>query len=786
MKFSSKAKNLSSLKNLGLKKSKIPKFYKYSINEIDIDKKKIVKIIKKNLSKKISIRSSFFLEDKMSSSMAGEFDGLYNVKNNENQISKGIHNLIDQYKKKSKSKKVLSKSEIIFQNHISNSSLSGVITNKCIKDGTNYYVINYDDTSNLTNTVTSGGKSGGRVINIFKENYIGLRSIKFKKIVLAVQEIETIIGDIGIDIEFAVDKFNNVQIFQIRPISTSKNWKKITKSSFLKNLKYNQNKLDKHFKNNKYFGDKIVFGLMPDWNPVEMIGYQPSKLSYSLYDKLITNDAWSISRSQMGYKKVGRPLMYKFTGKPFIDARLSFFSFLPNNLNYQTSKKIVNNWCNKLQKKPYLHDKIEFEISDGSFDVLLKDKIKKHYKFLNTNERNKYYNELKNLTENLIKNFEKNFDTYNNQLIKLEKYRSSLIHRFLKKENFNYNLELKLLINQIKVNGTIPFSKYARHAFIGKKFLNSLKLKKIISLKTYNNIINSIDTIASKYIELEKKAQKEKKFKKIFYKYFFHLRPGTYDLRIDRYKDSFNNECIESFEDILSYKDNKNIINKKELVNIKKFLFKNNIGFDVKKLINFCVSSIKLRENSKFIFTRSLSDMLELIKEFGKIHNLNSENLSKLSIDQILKLNKNNRIDFNKNYLKKDLINLLDEASKLPYLITSKDDFFVASNLLTKPNFITNKNIKGIIELIDSKKNNQNLTNKIIFIENADPGYDWIFSKKIKGLVTKYGGINSHMSIRCEELNLPAVIGLGEENFEKIKNCTKIVLNCKNEQILGL
>jgi len=178
--------------------------------------------------------------------------------------------------------------------------------------------------------------------------------------------------------------------------------------------------------------------------------------------------------------------------------------------------------------------------------------------------------------------------------------------------------------------------------------------------------------------------------------------------------------------------------------------------------------------------------MLELIKEFGKIHNLNSENLSKLSIDQILKLNKNNRIDFNKNYLKKDLINLLDEASKLPYLITSKDDFFVASNLLTKPNFITNKNIKGIIELIDSKKNNQNLTNKIIFIENADPGYDWIFSKKIKGLVTKYGGINSHMSIRCEELNLPAVIGLGEENFEKIKNCTKIVLNCKNEQILGL
>ena len=48
----------------------------------------------------------------------------------------------------------------------------------------------------------------------------------------------------------------------------------------------------------------------------------------------------------------------------------------------------------------------------------------------------------------------------------------------------------------------------------------------------------------------------------------------------------------------------------------------------------------------------------------------------------------------------------------------------------------------------------------IVVIENADPGFDWIFSHKIKGLITKFGGINSHMSIRCEELNVPAIIGL--------------------------
>ena len=112
--------------------------------------------------------------------------------------------------------------------------------------------------------------------------------------------------------------------------------------------------------------------------------------------------------------------------------------------------------------------------------------------------------------------------------------------------------------------------------------------------------------------------------------------------------------------------------------------------------------------------------------------------------------------------------------------------FLLFPNLLTKPNFITNKVIKAKSILINNVQINKGLKDKIVLIENADPGYDWVFSKKIKALITKYGGVNSHMSIRCEELNLPAVIGIGEENYEKIKNCTNVILNCKNEQVLGL
>ena len=143
--------------------------------------------------------------------------------------------------------------------------------------------------------------------------------------------------------------------------------------------------------------------------------------------------------------------------------------------------------------------------------------------------------------------------------------------------------------------------------------------------------------------------------------------------------------------------------------------------------------------------------------------------------------NKNKLINIIK---KNEHQNQINNKIKLPYLITTKDDFFISSILLSKPNFITKKIIKGNLLKMEEDRVYKNISNKIILIEKADPVFDWIFSKKIKGLITKYGGVNSHMSIRCEELNVPAAIGIGEDNFNNVKNYFNIILNCKNEQFI--
>ena len=73
--------------------------------------------------------------------------------------------------------------------------------------------------------------------------------------------------------------------------------------------------------------------------------------------------------------------------------------------------------------------------------------------------------------------------------------------------------------------------------------------------------------------------------------------------------------------------------------------------------------------------------------------------------------------------------------------------------------------------IISENKTNQ-LKNKIVLLPNADPGWDWIFNLSIKGLVTKYGGPNSHMAIRASEKNITSVFGTGEELFSKLKILT--------------
>ena len=113
---------------------------------------------------------------------------------------------------------------------------------------------------------------------------------------------------------------------------------------------------------------------------------------------------------------------------------------------------------------------------------------------------------------------------------------------------------------------------------------------------------------------------------------------------------------------------------------------------------------------------------------------------------------------------------------KISPLIKSIEDFDFYFSRPDLANFIgissvtcekINLSIENLSDDIDFK-------GKIVLIKQADPGFDWIFGRKISGLITQFGGSNSHMAIRSAELGIPAAIGVGEIIYKlvhrKIKN----------------
>ena len=117
----------------------------------------------------------------------------------------------------------------------------------------------------------------------------------------------------------------------------------------------------------------------------------------------------------------------------------------------------------------------------------------------------------------------------------------------------------------------------------------------------------------------------------------------------------------------------------------------------------------------------------------------------------------------------------------LPSIITSKEEIFSFELSSSQPSFITQKVVQGFIEIEGNKK--ENLYQKILMINSADPGFDWIFQHNIKGFITKYGGVNSHMAIRAGELQIPAVIGAGEILFNKWKKAKVLNIDCSNKLV---
>ena len=226
---------------------------------------------------------------------------------------------------------------------------------------------------------------------------------------------------------------------------------------------------------------------------------------------------------------------------------------------------------------------------------------------------------------------------------------------------------------------------------------------------------------------------------------------------------------------------------KEQMSAIDRELEENGVVVTASELLQFIKESIEGREYLKFVFTKTVSEILHQIELYGKRLDIRREELAYLDIGVVKELYSdlyyaNIKDVFEDNIRRNRNQYAVACAIKLPTLITSPKDVFEFELLEEEPNFVTTKSILGRVITEDELYDGQ-LEGKIVFIKSADPGYDYLFPKKIGGLVTQFGGANSHMAIRCSELGIPAVIGAGEQNFVKWREAGTLLIDAKNKQV---
>ncbi len=498
-------------------------------------------------------------------------------------------------------------------------------------------------------------------------------------------------------------------------------------------------------------------------------------------------------------------MVYALAGRPYVDVRASLNSLLPADLDDRIGAKAVEFGIERLRLEPHLHDKIEFELLPTVCD-LDPGPWRRQYRDAGwpAPDVDAYFDSLRRLTDRIIRG--EAFDTIaglRSRLDALAAGRAALLaddgpssHTFSANMHRAYRL-----LNECRRLGTLPFSIVARHAFIALAFLRSMVRAGILSEDDREKLLAHIPTVASGFARDMTAFRAGTLARGDLLERYGHLRPGTYNILSPSYAESpdvyLDGGPVTHTSPAPARAPGAGAdggaaarrILESRRAPIEAALSEQGFGAGFDDLAKFILEAIPAREAAKFEFTKNISLALGALRRAAARYDLSPDDLSFLTIDRLMQLAVETPCAAERTELSR-IIGLyrkrhaITASIRLPLLIFDPhdvDDFTVAT---LHPNFVTRRRVIGpAVRLGAVGASAADLGGKLVLIENADPGYDWIFGQNIKGLITKYGGVASHMAIRAAEFQVPAAIGCGEVIFGGVERARVIDLDCEGESV---
>ncbi|MGP0094476.1 MAG: adenylyl-sulfate kinase [Xanthobacteraceae bacterium] len=768
VKFGTKAETLERLAQL-LRGASVPPQVRFSVAEWQRDRQVIMARIAAAPwgSGVLIARSSAKGEDASSDSQAGKYTSVSGV-SGAAAVARAIEQVIASF---DDNKRV--DDQVFIQPMLTEISIAGVAATCAPNSGGPYFVINYDD-SGRTDLVTSGTGETLKTFYCLKSQQEDIPE-HLRSILDLLRELEALLQCSMLDVEFAVDIYGTLHLLQVRPLTADR--PSVIPEQIESAAKEIACKVALLARPHPYLhGTRSVFGVMPDWNPAEIIGLKPRPLALSLYRELITDSIWAYQRNNYGYKNLRSfPLMVSFHGLPYVDVRVSFNSFLPRDIKADLAERLVNYYVDRLLQQPTLHDKVEFDIIFSCYTLDLPERLSvlAGHGF-SPGDIASIAEALRHTTNKIINE--------DNGLWRSDREKVDILVQRLptvRDAALDKIARLYWLIEDCKRYGTLPFAGLARAGFIATQLLQSLVATGVIDASEYAAFMANLDTVTSQMGRDFGGVTKEE-----FLTRYGHLRPGTYDILSPRYDEAADLYFDWSAPCPREAAAPRFALSVSQLRRMESLLREHGIEHDVLSFINFIKEGIEGREYAKFVFTRSLSDALSLVKAIGDQHGLSNEDCAFLDIADIRALYAESGCV--KSRLRESVAEgrrryELTRQLVMPPLVSLPGDALLFHLPETHPNYITDKCVIAPVTTIGDSP--EGFRGNILFVPSADPGFDWIFSRGISGFVTQFGGVNSHMAIRAGELAMPAVIGAGETLFQLWKKSQKICLDCGNRRV---
>lgn len=722
----------------------------------------------------VVIRSSSTFEDSIDHSKAGHYESVLNVDSyNVDAVCDAISLVMASYTGGDTSEERISEiidEQILIQRQTRDVIMSGVVFTRDIIYNRPYYMLSYDS-DGKTDSVT-GGKSGKTrwiAKNISRE----FLEERFLRLIQAIQEIEALYPAIeALDIEFAIDKHEQVVIFQVRPLAAVIKQPHVITDRELRDTK--------SFAKCAYLDTGHMLSDTAYWNLAKTLGTNPRPLDCSLYKELITSRAWSEGVQILGYMPVEHDMMQMIGNKPYVSLDYAFEGLTPQGLDEHLRYKLFSHYKDLLQENKSEHVNLESDVVFHAFDFMTDCRLEalKDDGFTDE-ELGQIRSTLYRVTMNMIHNHKEICEQDKKSIEQLTTFRHEVRANspLLDTNVMKLYKYIEELLDSLKKNGATQYARQACYAYIARNIGSSLAKAGYFTAEEMRDFYKSIPTITAKFDYDYNRYTHGKMERSEFDALYGHLRMATYDIRTDCLRNTkIDIEDEEYAEDL--------VLSTEPIMLDKERLSKaiEDLGFDTtpEELMDFFIETTQSNAFFRFEYTKSLSLILEIIIRLGEILGIAREDMSYLEVTDLL------------SYHSRDSYIQIIESRRdmyhantylvLPETIYGIGDIDVIDIDASRPNYITNKFVTADVVNFDEEVV-EDVSGKIVLMSQADPTYDWIFEKGIAGLITEHGGATSHMALCCAEFGTPAAIGCGAKIYAELAHKKRITLDCTNAKI---